>query len=408
MRKLKIVFLFIIVSNLPMASQVLWQMNKDTVITYYYTDGDEFSGENDLKEKWKSWFGWARSILTNKEQQYYSEYENHEIKDGAINLTVKKQHVNARLVDWMGDKDSVFAGNRYAGDNKRNYKYTAGLITLKKEFLKGYFEIKFKAPSEKGLWPAFWLYGGSPNEEIDIMELKGERKSQIHVDTHCGNCDMVRNPIGLKRSFGGWIDVKGKLNEGFNVVAGLWDDNEVRYYVNGKCMAISKVKFTKPKNLVANVAVPDNNGPFHPGPDTNIVNFSPYVIDYIRVWTKDEKQEVKKVLADEKENKYPISDTKLSHSPKMLYAKKSDHKNDGIFISSFKNNANFIEIYCNGLNKGESYHVKLAGPEANVLFEGDVKAAEFKIPVAVTSYCNLEVSYKNKKVARNLLPNFTH
>jgi len=38
-------------------------------------------------------------------------------------------------------------------------------------------------------------------------------------------------------------------------------------------MAVSKVKFDGVKELVANVAVPSNDGPFHPGPDTGIVNF---------------------------------------------------------------------------------------------------------------------------------------
>ncbi len=370
------------------------------MITFYYNDGDEFSDEKNLKEKWGSWYGWARSIYTNKEQQYYTDYQNHEVKNGALNLFVSKKNINARIIDQYGDNDSIKNGNRFYGVNKRNFKYTGGLITSKKQFLKGYFEIKFKAPKDKGLWSAFWLYGGSPNEEIDIMELKGERHNQTHVETHCGNCDMVRNVIGLKRSFGGWINLNGKLNEGFNIVSGLWEDNEVRYYLNGRCLAVSKVKFDKPKNLVANVALADNNGPFHPGPDTNVVNFSPLVIDYIRVWTKENKFAIKTILAEEGEKKYPIADVKSKHVEKMLYGKKSEHKNDGIFVSAFKNSAGFIEIYCNGLNKTDNCYIKLFDSSSKILFEGKIKTSEFKIPVIAAENCKLEIMYNNKKAER--------
>ena len=84
-------------------AQTLWQINKDTVITYYYTYGDEFSGSEISKEQWNSWYGWARSITSNKEQQYYSDYKNHEVKNGCLYLTTEKKDLDARLVDWMGD-----------------------------------------------------------------------------------------------------------------------------------------------------------------------------------------------------------------------------------------------------------------------------------------------------------------
>ena len=200
-------------------SQTLWQINKDTVITYYYQDGDEFSENEISKDKWNSWYGWARSITSNKEQQYYSDYKNHEIINGCLYITCAKEATSARLTDWMGDADSIKSGKGvFQGLNKRDFKYVSGLIQSKQKFLKGYFEIKFKAPPDKGLWPAFWLYGGSPNEEIDIMELKGERHDQTHVDTHCQGCDMVRNPIGQKKSFGGWIKLSGDLDKDYNIV----------------------------------------------------------------------------------------------------------------------------------------------------------------------------------------------
>ncbi|MBK7666491.1 MAG: hypothetical protein IPJ32_03575 [Sphingobacteriaceae bacterium] len=146
---------------------------------------------------------------------------------------------------------------------------------------------------------------------------------------------MVRNPIGLKRSFGGWIKLDGNLNEGYNIVSGLWLDNEVRYYLNGKCIAVSKVKFEKPKALAANVAVADDNGPFHPGPDKNDTEFEPLIIDYIRVWTRGEAQVNDFILKTGDVNPLP-DNTFVKRSPKMLYGKKKEHANEGIFVSVLK------------------------------------------------------------------------
>jgi beta-glucanase (GH16 family) len=398
----KLFILLCVLGTFISNSQILWQINKDTVITYHYFDGDEFSENEVSKEKWSSWYGWARSIVSNKEQQYYSDYKNHELKNGCLYLTTRKENVEARFVDWMGDNDSIKSGKgEFQGLNKRSWKYTGGLIHSKKSFLKGYFEIKFKAPSDKGLWPAFWLYGGSPNEEIDIMELKGERENQIHVETHCQKCDMVRNPIGLKRSFGGWIKLDGKLNEGFNIVSGLWLDNEVRYYLNGKCIAVSKVKFEKPKALAANVAVADDNGPFHPGPDKNDTEFEPLIIDYIRVWTKDEEAASPITLKVDDLNPQP-DNTKAKHSPKMLYGTKKDHASNGIFVSLIKLEDGNAKLFCNGMNKNESYKLKVSNGN-QILLEQNITEREFIIPYPMSHDTKVEVTYGNKTASKTFL-----
>ena len=394
----KLIYIIICCGNFISNSQTLWQINKDTVITYYYQDGDEFSETEISKEKWNSWYGWARSITSNKEQQYYSDYKNHEVKNGCLYITCAKEATRGRLIDWMGDNDSIKSGKGvFQGLNKRDFKYVSGLIQSKQKFLKGYFEIKFIAPPDKGLWPAFWLYGGSPNEEIDIMELKGEREDQTHVDTHCQGCDMVRNPIGQKKSFGGWIKLNGDLDKGYNVVSCLWDEQEVKYYLNGKCIAVAKVKFTQPKHVVANIAVPANDGPFHPGPNKDVEKFSPFIIDYIRVWNKEEKQD-NFVLKNTDANTSP-DNTDAKRSPKMLYGKKKEHVNDGIYVSLFKNEDGTLKLFCNGLSKNETYKVKITNGEQNI-FEKTTDGRELSIPISVSNNLKIEVTYGNKTASK--------
>lgn len=354
------------------------------------------------KDKWRSWYGWARSIASDKEQQYYTDYKNLELKNGCLYITTNKKVVNARLIDEYGDNDSIKSGKGvFQGINKRQFKYESGLIQSNKKFLKGYFEIKLKAPPEKGLWPAFWLYGGAPNEEIDIMELKGEREDQTHVDTHCQGCDVVKNFIGQKKSFGGWIKLNGDLDKGFNVISALWTDEQIRFYLNGKCIAISKVKFTQPKHVVANIAVADNKGPFHPGPDSDVTSFSPFVIDYIRVWSFDQDKSGAATLSSSDNNPLP-ENTEARHHPKMLYGKKNDHVNDGIFVSLFENEAGDFKLYCNGLGKKETYSVKFKLGE-EVLFEKMTNVAELDIPVKMKIGLKIEIVYKGKKAEKQYL-----
>ncbi|MGZ3885466.1 MAG: glycoside hydrolase family 16 protein [Bacteroidia bacterium] len=387
---------FVIFFAFRLNSQILWNIKSDTSIVYYYEDGDEFSS-NDLKKNWESSYGWARSIASNKEQQYYSDYQNHELNNGCLNLTVEKKYVHARLVDWLKDHDSIKSGRVFDGLNKRHFKYTAGMIASKKEYLKGYFEMKFKAPKEAGLWPAFWLYGGSPNEEIDFMEGKGERENEIHVDTHCpGHCDYQRNAVGVKKSFGGWIKLTGKLNEGYNIVSGIWGDDFVKFYLNGEYVAEAKVQFNKPKALVANIAVPSNDGPFHPGPDTTIVNFSPMSIDYIRVWSRDKNKAASKLIVAE--NEKPLDNIKMKRRVKFLYGTKKSHDNEGIFFSIMNCDDNSMTGYCNGLKKGESCKIIIKDEAGKVIFEKDNADREFKIPLGRSARCNIEITYLKQTV----------
>ena len=83
------------------------------------------------------------------------------------------------------------------------------------------------------MWPAFWLAGGYPNEEIDVFELKGERPGKIHVDVHCPNdCDDYKTWYGQKKSWGGWISLNEKLTEGFNVIGIEWQPTYIKYFLN--------------------------------------------------------------------------------------------------------------------------------------------------------------------------------
>lgn len=335
MKKNMLLF-FLLALVLNVHSQMLWQFNKDTITSWYYTDGDEFNDTLLNTGKWNYWYGWSRSIFSQKEQQYYTNGKNLELKNGKLNLFAKREPIEAKMVDWLPEKDSMIVDGRFYGFNKWFFNYTAGMIQSKKSYQYGYFEIKFKTPSEKGFWPAFWLYGGTPNEEIDWMELKTEKTNAIHVGRHSQKKEenKIRNII-RKQWWGGWVYFKGNLNKDYNIIAGEWNKDYVRYFLNGECIAYSRVPLAQEKVLCINLAVPSKNGPFHPAPDTSIIKSGNFEIDYVRIWTSDSQKATVFPKQDDKGTPTindTIVKTKLKSKTKFLYGRKSDHKQEGFTL----------------------------------------------------------------------------
>lgn len=337
----KVLFILISLLTTNVFAQRMWQINKDTVINWYYQDGDEFNDATLNTDKWNYHFGWARSIHTNKEQQYYTDGKNHILKDGKLHLYAKREKITAKLIDPMGENDSVMIGTTFNGLNKRTFNYSAGLIQSKTKYQYGYFEIKCKLPKDKGFWPAFWLYGGSPNEEIDWIESKTEKPNKIHVGRHSKVKSENKFRAGWhikKKWWGDWVKFEGSLNEDYNIISGEWNPEYIKYYLNGECIAYTKLKMPELKHIVANIAVPANNGSFKPGPDTTIKQSEDMIIDYIRVWTNDisNKSDMSRNENINKKFHSPsttLSKSKLKSKTKMHYGSKKAHANEGLFVT---------------------------------------------------------------------------
>lgn len=361
-------------------AQVMWQIDKDSLITWYYQEGDEFNTDSLNKKYWSDWYGWGRSIVGNKEQQYYTHWQNHFLKDGILTLTAKRKDVKERFVDHMADNDSIKADGKFYGFNKRDFTYTAGMIQSLNDFQYGYYEIKFKIPEEQGFWPAFWLYGGRPNEEIDWMELKTETPAKIHVGRHCQQRkdNYIRVSPFKKVVWGDWVKFEGSLNKGYNIIAGEWTPHYLKYYLNGECIAITFVEMNVPKKLVANIAVSSNGGSFPPAPDKNFKDSVGFDIDYIRVWNRDPSITQRKGSGKNFKNAAiqspgQISQSSLVSKSKVHYGDEALHKNEGLFASLVPQGAFKFQFTVLGkeIPKGSKFVLKdMAG---NVILQDKLK-----------------------------------
>jgi beta-glucanase (GH16 family) len=400
----RLIFIFCFITTKHTA-QNLWQINKDTVISWHYFDGDEFNESIINTNKWQYWYGWSRNIFFHKEQQYYTDGKNHELKNGTLNLFAKREKVTKRMVDHLTDDDSLFNKKNYIGPNKQKFNYTSGMLQSIQKYKYGYFEIKFRMPNEKGYWPAFWLQGGFPNEEIDWMELKTEKKNAIHVGRHSQKTEENRiRSVFRKKSWGDWVYFKGNLSDIWNIVSGEWTPNYIKYYLNGECIAYTKVSLNIEKGLCVNLAVPGNDGAFHPGPDTSIIKSSDYIIDYIRIWNTENKiQSSENTFKQTTES--ALGKTKLKSKTKFLYGKKSIHKNEGIVASLVPIAANKYELQITGKLIPENSFYTIKNSSSTIITSEKLKYGFTIIDITNLegSRFELNINYLNQKVIHSLL-----
>jgi hypothetical protein len=84
--------------------------------------------------------------------------------------------------------------------------------------------------------------------------------------------------------------------------------------------------------------------------------------------------------------------------PKMLYGPKSDHQDEGIFVSLFHKEDGTVKLFCNGLHEKETYSVKVL-EKGKTVFEKEGNDREMDIPILTTGETEFELMYKDRKVS---------
>ncbi|MFI5204261.1 MAG: family 16 glycosylhydrolase [Flavobacteriales bacterium] len=272
------------------SGQVMWEIKNNEVVKWKYHSGDEFNGSTLNESYWHTGppYGRANMVLNS-----YHAAENVKVIDGHLSVFVDSNQQMKPIEPWLIDSAYLKKNNIKAINGQYKFKYTVGMAWSKPFYKYGYFETRFKADKGQGLWPAFWLYGQNQNDEIDFFELKGEKLNKIHVDVHCKTgCDNGYKTWFRKVNWGGWVDVKEYLSDGYNTISGIWEPGFVTWYLNGYMIGKFKGDFETRMSLILNTALTKDGYAFSPGADAQTPFPAGMAVDYVRVFGKSDTSKI--------------------------------------------------------------------------------------------------------------------
>ena len=132
----------------------------------------------------------------------------------------------------------------------------------------GYFELKARVPSGRGLWPAFWLLPADLKwpPEIDVMEVLCDNTRKLHTTLH----SRLLTDTGNQQSYGtATVD----LSDGFHAYGVDWGPDRVRFYLDRRLIfsRVTPGDWHSPFYLLINLAV--GGAGSWPGPPDPLTRF---------------------------------------------------------------------------------------------------------------------------------------
>jgi beta-glucanase (GH16 family) len=354
---------------------LLFQLRSDSIIQFNYHFGDEFNTGQIDADKWFDRYPWGGLLV---DQRVWASPEMVVPYEGYVNLKAEKTGEMREFQDWMINRELAKQHGTKIDGNKVQLDYLTSCLWSKQTFRYGYFECRAKCPTGKGLWPAFWLYGQNQKDEIDFMENKGERPSEIHVDVHCPNkCDQIDRLIG-KTNWGAWVKLNKQVLDEWVVYSGLWTPEGVIFYADGVPISYFKGVFGTEMNVIVNLSVARDGFAFKPGPDEKTIFPAEFLVDYVRVWKLPEDGEYTKrrfrQFSDENKTIQgrTLNSPKVTRTNRYVNNKKLFRTQQG-FVSLTPVNERFYQIHSLGMESG-SLVVILKSEKGEVLKTQTVKS----------------------------------
>ena len=199
---------------------------------------DEFEGSEIDRTKWNFDIGRGESDCTdrqnphnwawgNNEAQWYTDSEkNVWVSDGTLKIKAirEKTGEGSAQADWS----SARLVTRNTDNTKGENKY-------------GYIEMRAKIPTEKGLWPAFWMLRHDIYDEGGTGWPKGGEIDIMETSTNLWGTNTVYGTLHCQAGFGGnpIFTNMTKLNDitDWHTYGLLWKENDGLYwYYDGQLM----------------------------------------------------------------------------------------------------------------------------------------------------------------------------
>lgn len=381
-----IIFLCLAFSAFNQGNSILWKISEDSIEQYRPYFNDEFQGEKINSDKWLTIYQWGGLDFKTR---MFAAPEMTYVSNGVLTLGADTTSQWYSFPDWILDSNQIKKYGVEIRDNKMQLDYLTSVIFSKEKFKYGYFECKAKAPSGQGLWPAFWLFGGEPNEEIDFMEMKGEKYNEMHVDVHCPNrCKDIKMkslPF-IKYKWGSWLKFNRNLVDEWVIYSGLWEPGKVTFYVNGDVVAEYLGDFKTSMHLITNLSIAVDNGPFKPGINKKTIFPNSFEVDYIRVWknatdstfTKSDRKV--QFGFDEPRVYNPIKKTKLKTKKRFMLQRKSLKKELG-YVTMTTTSKKQLQFSKNG-SRLQDLNIEIYSQDKGVLFSKSINQQTESIDIS--------------------------
>ncbi len=207
---------------------------------------DEFEGSSLDSRKWNPTYNWGHT----HNHRAYCVAENVLVESGILKIKGEaKRHPNAPATVTSG-------GKTYSLD------FTSGAIDSRNKFSVkyGYIEGRFKMPSQRGTWPAFWMLQDGWPPEIDIFEVP-HRRDQHHYYLHYTQPDWYDQHGSAwdhEASFGGVHTGPNKSSD-FHTYGVEWNENAMNFYFDDQRVASynrpREISQTQAMYLIINLAI---------------------------------------------------------------------------------------------------------------------------------------------------------
>lgn len=241
---------------------------------------DEFDGDT-LQQvdstKWTYDIGRGDNGWGNGELQYYTDRTKNAFLDGDGHLVLR-----AFREDYKG---ATYTSARVKTKSKMEQKY-------------GKFEARIQPPTGLGIWPACWMLGSNIDRvgwpqcgEIDIMEVIGEERNEIHGSLH-GPGHSAGEAISATYTL-----PEGQMDEDFHIFSVEWDADSIVFFVDNEAYQTvrrSEIRgqwvYNTPFFMLLNLAIGGTYVGF-PSEETSFPK--EMIIDYVRVYEKAADEKVK-------------------------------------------------------------------------------------------------------------------
>lgn len=345
--------------------QILIEFRGSEKNVYTYRGGDEFNGSSLDRNKWMTAYPWARHLYCSMDVNYYSDGDDLQINDGKLSITARKSKITARAIPYESDSFLLSCPDKPTVRNLMNYEYQSGLIYSSEKYTNGIFEMRFKTDVSAGLWPAFWLFGAD-NQEIDIFEMGGNRKSTFHVDVHCkSGCKNYPVFLGLfRKNWGDYLTTTANWEQDYHTIGVDWRTNGIIWYLDGLPVAWWKGIFNEPLALIANLAVTNKEGSLGGAVSSATVFPASFNIDYIRIWQKEKDVIYKLPAGSNQYSSQKISAASMFLSESSTIGKKRPEYNRKMLktpvqrIAIFRTDSNQLLFFTEG-NMAATVHLEI-------------------------------------------------